>query len=465
MRQNNYGGQTARKWIFVLCGFWLASCQEASPPPVVEPAPGEIRDPFIAEFLEPHIAAAKQNPADAEMRGTLGLVYSANKMWEPARQAFLNAALLDPKAPEWSFHAALMAFSQGNSAEAERRVLELCEGFPDYAPARARYGMMLSDRGEFEAALAEFKTCVRLDPTWVEGSVSVAETLVQLGRAAEALPILESAERQAPDYLRIRYVRGQAFMELGRKEEAELELIAGLGGRRLNLSDHTAKRLEGYLAGYEAQNGKAVDLIRKQRYSEAIPILERVLLQQPGDASISNNLSVAYRSTGKLARATELLLESADKNPTHLPTMINLSGCYWESDDFDEALNFADRAIELVPTNGRARYTRARALVSLNRHEEARLEYLESVRLDSSQTPVFALLAETEMRLSRYGDAAEHWKTVLQKAPGNFVAEFNLIKCLARLGRGQEAELLFRKLEASAPDRPEVKALGKELGR
>ena len=444
--------------------FLLQGCAEEIVLPVVEPVETQRMDPFLLEFLRPHIAAAKASPQDPALRATLGLVYEANKAWGLARSAFDNAEALQPDKPEWSFHSALMAFQQGDSEEGERRIVDLCTRFPKFGPARARRGRMLSDEGDLEGALVEFQSVLPLEPGWVDGLVSVAELLVQLERAAEAMPMLDEAEQRYPKYKRIHYVRGQALLELGRYAEAEKELAAGEGGKRIALATSFSRLRESYLAGYEVQNGKAVNYIRGKQFPQAIAILERVLRQKPGDAAVSNNLSVAYRGLDRHADAVQLLEESSARNPEHFPTLVNLSGSYWALGDFDRALATANRGIELVPSNGRVHLSKARALISLKRPEEACLELQESVRLDSSQVVVFSALAETLMGLKRYAEAEVQLETVLQKVPDNYAALFNLVKCQVLLGRQSEATESYRKLKTIAPNRPEVEKLGKAFG-
>jgi len=459
-----YRGLCAKLVTLAACCPLLVACGEKSFPPVVEPPSQEGMDPFVLEYLAPHVAAAKAAPGDPELRGTLGLVYEANKLWELGRGAFVNAEALDPDRPEWSFHAAIMALTMGDSAEAALRIDDLCRRFPNFAAAHARRGVMLFEAEDLEGALGEFRVTAQLQPAWVEGPVSVAEMLIQLDRAGEALPWLDRAEAIDSTYARIRHVRGQALLELGRAEEAATELHAGLDSKQWSLQTGIAKRLNGYLAGYEAQNAKALDLMDREQYTRAIAIFERLLERRPGDAAVPNNLSVAYRAVNRQQDAARLLEASVVKNPTHFPTMINLSGCYWELKDYEGALRLANRAVELVPTNGRARYTKARSLINLKRLEEARVELEKSVSYDSSQVHVFALLAEIQMKLARYAEAEEQWATVLQKLPGNFVAQYNLVKCQARVGKRREAIDSYRKLQASAPNRSEVQALGRELG-
>jgi tetratricopeptide (TPR) repeat protein len=125
----------------------------------------------------------------------------------------------------------------------------------------------------------------------------------------------------------------------------------------------------------------------------------------------------------------------------------------------------ADKALALVPENGRAHFCRARALLKLGRREEAIEELYLSLRFDQTQPLVHAVLAQQLMELNRFDESEELWKTMLEKAPGNFLGMYNLIKCQLTLGKRAEARKNFNKLEASNPNRKEVKELAKEFGK
>ncbi|GAC1415038.1 MAG: hypothetical protein NVSMB62_01930 [Acidobacteriaceae bacterium] len=64
----------------------------------------------------------------------------------------------------------------------------------DPANAFARYGLAMEyvARGEMDAALGEFATCIEQNPDYVPAYQMSAQTLVKLGRNAEALERLHA---------------------------------------------------------------------------------------------------------------------------------------------------------------------------------------------------------------------------------------------------------------------------------
>lgn len=441
----------------------ISACTETEYPPVSEPERVPGMDVFVLEAMQPHIDRAKASPGDSELRGTLGLFYEANKMWMPAREAFRNAHLLDPDKPEWTFHVVITSLLVGDSEEARRQIEGLCQRVPGFSPARYRRGVMLYDSGDLEAALEEFRATQRLEPKCVDAYVSEAEILVQLGKPSEALVALENAKKVDAKYQRIHHVRGLALSDLGRDAEAEVEFHKGLNAKRTSLTDYLSRRKAEYQAGYEARNGTAVDMIDRGNYQGAIDILVKILARMPGDASTSNNLAVAHRRLGQNAKAAEVLKASRDANPEHFPTMINLSGCYWEMKEYEKALVAADRAVELVPENGRALFAKGRALVSLERLPEA-VTVIEKAKLTFPEPLVYAILGKALMDLNRLADAEGNWETLVQKVPSNTMAWTNLVTTEAMLGKTEEAREHLLELERLAPKAAATKRLRRDLG-
>ena len=76
-------------------------------------------------------------------------------------------------------------------------------------------------KGEYDQAIAEGKRAVALDPGWISGICSYANSLSLAGRREEAIPIFEKAIRLGPFGPSFLYNRfGWALQNTGRFEEA-----------------------------------------------------------------------------------------------------------------------------------------------------------------------------------------------------------------------------------------------------
>ena len=74
---------------------------------------------------------------------------------------------------------------------------------------------------------------------------------------------------------------------------------------------------------------------------------------------------------GQLAEAIKSLLQASQLAPDSASIFLNLSAAYGADQQFDQALEAADKAIQLNPKSAVAHLNRSFALQSVGRHEDA----------------------------------------------------------------------------------------------
>jgi len=122
---------------------------------------------------------------------------------------------------------ALLAESQRLAAaqrldEAER----LLAAHPDDLECVFRRGALLMTLERWAEAETCFRRTFAAAPSHFDSAMGLAGALVEQGRAAEAMPLLDAAVRAAPNTGRVRYFRSIGLEESGRAEEAAKEIAA-----------------------------------------------------------------------------------------------------------------------------------------------------------------------------------------------------------------------------------------------
>lgn len=112
--------------------------------------------------------------------------------------------------------------AMGQRLEEAEALLARFPDHPDCIYHRATLLMTLERHAEAEQG---FTRILALAPNHFDSIMGLAGALVGQGRAAEAVPLLDSAVRTKPD-ARTRYCRGVALDEAGRPDEAERDLAA-----------------------------------------------------------------------------------------------------------------------------------------------------------------------------------------------------------------------------------------------
>jgi protein O-mannosyl-transferase len=204
-------------------------------------------------------------------------------------------------------------------------------------------GNARAERGELDAALAEYQTAIRLKPTEATPWQVAGRVLIQQGRAAEAVPYLEKAVQLAPARLEPRRRLAMALLSQGRRAEARAAYLA-----LIPLIPPTA----------EGQRELADMLAEGQQFGEAIHHYREALRLKPDFVLVLNNLAWVRATApqaewrdGKeaVALAERVIALSGRRNPSFLGT---LAAAYAEAGRFPEAVKTMQEAMTLAKAVG-----------------------------------------------------------------------------------------------------------------
>lgn len=142
-----------------------------------------------------------------------------------AAQAFRAAVALNPADARARFFLATALERAGDEAGALAAYRELVARAPASAEGHTGLGVLLVKRGGADTAegLQALQRAVALDPDAYEARVTLGRTLVQQGRAAEAVEHLQRAAQLAPANPEPHYQLAIAYRRLGRGAEAAAE--------------------------------------------------------------------------------------------------------------------------------------------------------------------------------------------------------------------------------------------------
>lgn len=127
----------------------------------------------------------------------------------------------------------------------------------------------LERRGEFDAAIEEFRIAIETSPEAASSQYALGLLLARLGRYEEAVPGFEAACRARPDWGEARTNLGCALHDLGRWHQAEAELREAIAVAPLHANAHF---------------NLAIVLGKLERFPEAMEAVLRALALDPANA-------------------------------------------------------------------------------------------------------------------------------------------------------------------------------------
>lgn len=268
-----------------------------------------------------------------------------------------------------------------------------------------------------------------------ETKINVGEELMRMGQLGNAIPMLQDAVKESPDYAPAHFSLGVALNSAGRKDEALDEFDAATKlmpnffdahaamaltlletGRPLGAIEHfrEAVRIRPDVAPIHRNLGNA--LTRADKRSDAIVEYQAALKLDPNDAATHNGIAIALQQNGKLDEAIQHYEGALKLKPDDAGTHSNLAIALDEKGDHNAAIEHLNRAVQLQPDNAGIRVNFGDVLMRLGWQAEAASQYETAARLAPESIEMQLHLAQAYINASLFENAIARLETALNLA-------------------------------------------------
>lgn len=290
----------------------------------------------------------------------------------------------------------------GHAAQALEQGLKLN---PDMPTASTMLGLSYAQMGESQKAEPLLEAAARANPNDDNIQMALARTLISQKRYDEATPYLKNHLDREPKDTQAWYLLGKTYMQLsedalGKINEIDPNSVTAhiVAGE----IDESMKNYDGALVEYK----KAIDLAPKQ----------------PGSHDHMGNV---FWETSKWESAQAEFKAELVNDPNNCTARWKLANAMLEANaPAQDALTELNRAVEQCPTLMQARVDRARALVKLNKQDEALPDLLLAVKDSPDEPSIHFLLANVYRAQGKTADAQQELHTYgrLQREASESVA-------------------------------------------
>lgn len=330
------------------------------------------------------------DPSSAEAYNLLGIIYSEEKDFGSALEAFQHAAKLDPKSAETRNNLGNTYVAQQNLNAAER----------------------------------EFREALRLDPANRDADYNLGLVLMAKGAPREAILYLQRVPANNTA-ARMNLVR--AYLRAGRTAD---------GVKLAGEISSTAKN------DVQVHFTLGILLASEKQYSPAARELEVANALKPETFEILHNLGKAYLRAGQPAKAELALNRALKLKPEFVETLYLLGQLYLDQNRSVDALDALARAHKLAPEDTSVIFLLARVSMTQNYFEDA-IPLLESgIRLDPKRADLRAALGESYFMSGKSDKAIDVFKELVSIEPSARSYAF-LGLSYRHLGRFDEARKYF----------------------
>lgn len=186
---------------------------------------------------------------------------------------------------------------------------------PDHERARRDELDALARLERWDEALASVRELRRLRPDDMALAFEEAALLMQLGRALDAVGVLNLVVYEQPDDARAWFNLAVAHQELG----------------HLSAARHAWDRTIALAPTTEARAQRGVILAALGDWAGAATDFEQVLLDEPEAPDATINLALALRHLGRSDEARARLVALVEQRPRHLPALRLLAEIAWDA--------------------------------------------------------------------------------------------------------------------------------------
>lgn len=411
---------------------------------------------LVTELIKPQILAIESAPGDAELHGTLGLMYEANEIWEPAIRSFQNACDIDPGNSLWQVHLHRCRLAHGSSTGERDRLEALLPRFPADAAFNYALGSLRMEDGDLSGSRELLDRSLQLQPGEPATHLALSRLELLNSNAERALFHAEQASVNAPGQPAVRQARGLALQALGKRDQATVDLEIGKGAFPLRFPDEGMKRLSGFFATPQKQINLASDLIQMGQYPRAVQLMLRVLSLESGNKDALNTVAIALQKMKRYEEALEKLQLARKSDPNYFPTYINLAVLLLEMNRPEQAIEPARRAVKIAPENSVSHRLLGMGLVRTGSHSEALISFEESLRLQPDNFECHAAASEAAMSLRQNERAEGHLNKAIALRPEYLPTQVNKAFLLMRMNRPEESEALIKRLLRDSNEHPRV---------
>jgi len=252
---------------------------------------------------------------------------------------------------------------------------------PDCCLARTNLGVIFLDRGETDAAVAQFQKALRIDSNFATATLDMGCAFLRMGQVDQAIDQFNKTLEMNPNYPIAHDNLGEALIKKGQVDEAITQFQ-----KALEISSNYAA----------ASNDLATAFLQNGQVNKAIAQGQKTLEINPNYPSAHYNLGIALIKMGRMDEAKEQLQKALEINPQDGTAYYNLGTIYSQKGQMNEAILHYQKALEVQPDFADAHYNLGVAYLQEDAAEEAIAQFTDVLHLNPEDRDAKTNLAKAQ---------------------------------------------------------------------
>jgi len=311
--------------------------------------------------------AIKQNPDDIEALLLLARIQTRLGQYKDAVESYRKVISLDTKQYDAHLELGRLAFALKDPPLVLAEATEAVRLQPDKVEPRLLLAQIYQVIGKREPALEQCRVIIAKEFATPELRQQFVRLLIGLRAFGEALQAIETGLKAAPDEMPLRFLQAQTLLELGRPAEAENMLRTTAAANPASPDPHIVL---GDL------------LIRCGNYPGALKAYEEALKRNPDNDQVMNSIASLNSDHGyDLERSAALAARLHAKYPLDPAVADTLGWTLFLQGKLEQALPLLRQGVDGMPGNPMNRYHLGAALIKVGETAVGRKELEMALKL------------------------------------------------------------------------------------
>jgi O-antigen biosynthesis protein len=417
-----------------------------------------------AEAIGIYAKALQANADMADIYSNLGSIYAKQRKWQRAVEHYQKSIIINPNSATPYRNLARVwdeLREYDKSADCFFKAISLQ---PNLLSAQNHFklGNNLLAEGNRQQAIACYKSCIDLEPKFLNAYARLADALEQDGQTEIALAYYQKlAQLQTEAELTDRQTKSSQYIS---------ELINPAKARASKTPEtiHPQRQKSQIIALPESQGNQNLLQLQpaKATIEEQFQQLQQRAVQQPDSASIQFELGQLYFASRQWQPAINCYLQAIKLAPQEAKYHVLLGRAWSQVNNHDQANLAYYQGFSLKPeeVSGKNHFLLGEKLFKQNSPQEAVACYRRAISRKPDLIQAYWRLGEIVAEKKDYKTAIACYRRALKIAPNQSQTYFLLGKALSAQGNWQGALAYYQQAATLEPSHAEIYSnLGESL--
>jgi putative PEP-CTERM system TPR-repeat lipoprotein len=162
--------------------------------------------------------------------------------------------------------------------------------------------------------------------------------------------------------------------------------------------------------------------------AKALDAMQKARDKDPDAAEMMGNYAALQARLGDIKGATDTLKTSVSKHERHYPTLLQLASLFFSAGEIDEAIHWAEKALDVNPNAVEPRVILARSYNAQRKYEKALLTTNGVVADNLGNAALLEAVGDAQFSLGHTADAVGTYEALVDAAPYSGAAYFYLAR-------------------------------------